>query len=290
MKTPVSQRWLLREESYRDASEPVRARDWEVVRLVKDAEAKAFVEAHHYQGTFPAARERFGLFHARSMELCGVAVFDVPAQPKCLDVLPGAAEEKLHFGRLVLLPEVPGNGESMFIGECYRQLRRIGYTGVVSFADPMPRARVDGTVIHPGHVGGIYAATNGRLVGRSKSHRLWLLPDGSALQSRAQTKVRKLEQGWRYAVRMLVAAGADPLEIKGPEQPGAHARAASWLEHWRQKLCRPMHHPGNYKYVWGFDPSSKRHVERLPSLPYPEPLNGRVPPKWGRRATPRSAQ
>lgn len=285
MRTPVAQRWLLGEEIFLDSSGPVRAADWEVVRLAQDREAKAFVQANHYQGTYTAARERFGLYHVRSLQLCGVAVFDVPAQPKCLDVLPGPAAQKLHFGRLVLLPEVPGNGESLFIGDCYRQLRRLGYGGVVSFADPVPRARVDGTVIHPGHLGGVYMATNGRLVGRSKPDTLWLMPDGSALQRRAQSKVRKLEQGWRYVARALMAAGAEPLEVGEQPSDEDRAHASAWLEFWKGKLCRPARHSGNYKYVWGFDASSRRHVERLPSMPYPEPPGGRVPPKWGRRTT-----
>ena len=279
MLTGRGQRWLFSAESWRVVDEPVRAREWEVVRLQKDAEAKAFIEAHHYAGTYTAARERFALVHSPTLQTMGVAVFDVPAQPRCLDVLPGEAAERLHFGRLVLLASVPGNGESLFIGECFRQLRREGYTGVVSFADPLPRSRLDGGLIHPGHVGIVYQSTSGRLVGRSRADCLWLLPDGSALHRRAMAKVRALEQGWRYVCERLIRFGATPLPPTADE-----AAASAWLDLWRARLCRPVQHPGNFKYVWGLTRAATRHLERTTvALAYPRISTGRAPPKWGRK-------
>lgn len=278
----LTQRWLFGQHSWRLGDEPVRVRDFDVVRMPKDAEVKAFVERHHYTGTMTAARERFGLFHARSAQLVGVAVFGVPQRSETLDVLAGPGDAKLDLGRLVLLDEVPGNGESMFVAECFRQLRREGYVGVVSFSDPMPRARVDGTVVMPGHVGLVYQSLNSVLVGRSRARILWLLPDGTNLQDRAAAKVRALEQGWRYVVRGLVAHGAEPLEVVDEESPEERARAAAWLETWRAKLCRPVRHPGNWKYAWGLDRATTRLLPK--SLPYPAPPGGRVPPKHGRRA------
>ena len=120
-------------------------------------------------------------------------------------------------------------------------------------------------------------------MGRSKPDTLWLLPDGSALQRRAQSKVRNLEQGWRYVVRTLVAAGAAALDVAEDPTEEDCAKASAWLDFWRDEICRPVRHTGNYKYVWGLDASARRHVERLPSMPYPEPPGGRVAPKWGRR-------
>lgn len=283
MRVKATQRWLFGDEYFRPADEPVRARDWEVVRVTKDAEAKAFVEAHHYSGKFVAARERFSLVHLPTQRVGGFAIYDVPAQPRCLDVLPGEAQGKLHFGRMVCLPWVPGMGESLLIGGSMRQLARRGYTGVVSFADPAPRTRADGTIIHPGHVGIIYQATNGRLVGRSKPDTIWLLPDGTQLHRRARSKVRRLEQGWRYVVAELVAAGAPQLQVED-ESEASQAKAAAWLDEVMKALCRPLPHPGNWKYVWGLDRSSRRHLEKTTlALPYPAPPGGRVPPKWGRR-------
>lgn len=278
----LTQRWLFGSESWRPGDEPVRAGDFDVVSMSTAAEVKSFVEAHHYAGTMTAARERFGLFHAPTARMVGVAVFGVPQRAATLDVLAGPAEAKLDLGRLVLLDEVPGNAESMFVAECFRQLRREGYVGVVSFSDPMPRPRLDGSLAMPGHVGIVYQSLNSVLVGRSKADTLWLLPDGTNLQRRAQAKVRALEQGWRYVVRELVAHGAESLEVADEESPEERARAAAWLETWRAELCRPFPHPGNWKYAWGLDRTTARLLPK--SLPYPEPPGGRVPPKHGRRA------
>ena len=121
----VCQRWTQHRASYRPAGEPIRTADFDVERMPGDREAKAFVVEHHYSGSYPAARERFGLF--RAGELAGVAVFSVPAQPKALDILPGDAVGKLELGRFVLLDQVPANGESWFIARCFEQLRGLGY-------------------------------------------------------------------------------------------------------------------------------------------------------------------
>lgn len=285
MLTTVTQRWLFGEESFRDAGEPVRAVDWELVDLNGDTEPRAFIEAHHYAGSYTAARVRHALVHVPTLQTAGIAIYDVPAQERCLDILPGELDGKLHFGRLTMLPWVPGCGESMFIGESLRRLKRDGYTGVVSFADPEPRARVDGTIVHPGHVGIIYQATNGRLVGRSKPDTLWLMPDGTALHRRASSKVSRLAQGWRYVVERLVKAGAVRPNFGDTRSEAACTQATAWVTYWRGRLCRKVRHPGNWKYAWGLDKAARRHLERTTqALPYPEPMGGRVPPKWGRRA------
>ena len=141
-----------------------------------DKVAKAFVVEHHYSGSYPAARERVGLY--RGAQLVGVAVFSIPAQPKALDVLPGERETCVELGRFVLLDEVAANGESWFLARCFELLRGLGYTGVVSFSDPVPRV-VAGEVLFGGHVGRVYQATNASYLGRSAARTLRLLPDGA---------------------------------------------------------------------------------------------------------------
>ena len=47
-----------------------------------DTTPRAFIEQHHYAGTYPAARERFGLY--RRGELVGCAVFSHPTNDKVL--------------------------------------------------------------------------------------------------------------------------------------------------------------------------------------------------------------
>lgn len=36
------------------------------------------------------------------------------------------------------------------------------------------------------------------------------------------------------------------------------------------RITRRLRHPGNHRYVWGIDRAVRRHVERLPGLPYPK--------------------
>ena len=48
--------------SYRPAGEPIDPRRYEVAAIASDRTAKDFVLPHHYSGSYPAARFRFGLF------------------------------------------------------------------------------------------------------------------------------------------------------------------------------------------------------------------------------------
>jgi hypothetical protein len=211
------------------------------VAPVTTAEAKAFVVAHHYSGTYPADRFRFGLF--RRGGLVGVAVFSHPASNRVLtNVFPGRPTDSTELGRLVLLDEVPGNGESWMVARCLRVLGRQGIRGVVSFSDPVPRTTTDGRVVMPGHVGTVYQALGAAVLGRSKPRTIRVLPDGTTFSERAMSKVRRREVGWQYAVQQLVGFGAEPL---GPDED-----AALWLRRWCGRLTRPLRHPGNHRYAW----------------------------------------
>jgi hypothetical protein len=87
-----NQRWLARRDSYRPPTEPIRTALYDVAPIADDRTARTFVCEHHYSGTYPAARFRFGLY--RLGELVGVAVVasaggdgDVPAHPDSADLL-----------------------------------------------------------------------------------------------------------------------------------------------------------------------------------------------------------
>jgi hypothetical protein len=158
---PVVQRWRQRRDVYRPAGEPIDTRRYEVAAMAGDRTAKDFVLAHHYSGSYPAARFRFGLH--RGEHLVGVAVFSHPCNNAVLTGTFSGAEplQCVELGWFVLLDEVPANGESWMLGRCFELLRREGIVGIVSFADPEPRACATGTVVFGGHVGTIYQATNG---------------------------------------------------------------------------------------------------------------------------------
>lgn len=254
-------RWEQRRTRFRPAGERIRPSEYEVASLPSDTVAKRFVLEHHYSGSYPAARRRFGLF--RHGVLVGVAVFSQPMQPASVACLAGDA---LELGRFVLLDEVPGNGETWFLARTFAQLRQEPFAGVVSFLDPEPRTTAEGVTLFPGHVGTIYQAHNAVYLGRGTARTLQLLPDGRVLSARSLQKIRALERGWRYAAAALEAYGASPLNPDGEPRV-----AQDWLRHWLPRIARPLRHPGNHKYAWRFRTAPGRSRGRpLPvSLPYP---------------------
>jgi hypothetical protein len=255
--TTTNQRWREGRSSSRPAGEPIRTDEYEVASIESDRVAKSFVLFHHYSATYPAARERFGLY--RHGELVGVAVFSQPSNNATLAIFPGTPRESYELGRFVLLDEVPGNGETWFLARCFEQLRARGAVGVVSFSDPFPRATAAGRRVFPGHVGTIYQASNAVYLGRARAEKLLLLPDATTLHRRTLAKIVSGEKGSHYAVEKLVAQGADPLGAQDPRE---------WLAYWLPRLTRSLHHPGNHKYAWTLQ---RRHRRALgASQPYPK--------------------
>lgn len=254
MITAQVQRWRNGRGSYRPAGEPIRTSDFDVQPIAKDNPAKAFVCAHHYSASYPAARFRFGLY--RSGELVGVAVFSEPANRLSLACLPCPVTDATELGRFVLLDDVPANGETWFLARCFGLLAAEGVAGVISFSDPMPRSDARGVTVFPGHVGTIYQASNAVYLGRARGDALRLLPDGTVLHNRAIAKLRKRDKGWRYVAARIEAAGAGAV--------GEDVEA--WLATWLPRVVRRVKHPGNLKYAFALD---RRMRKRMPaSLPY----------------------
>ena len=256
-----NQRWREGRDSYRPPDETIRTRLYEVAEIDTDKRVKSFVKRHHYSGTYPAARYRFGLFYG-GVELVGVAVFSVPMNPRTItNTLPtGDAGRGVELGRFVLLDRVPGNGETFFLGRCFAALKAKDLCGVVSFSDPMPRRCADGGVTFGGHLGTIYQAHNARHVGRSTARTLRLLPDGRTFSARAASKIRSGGRGWRYAVRQLVAAGAEePACLGGRTGEADPPELRRWLARVEtSETLRKVRHPGNHKYAWAFERRSLR--------------------------------
>lgn len=259
-----AQRWRSGRASYRPVGEVIDTRAYEIAAIDgkgADSIARAFVVHEHYSGSYPAARERIGLY--RAGDLVGVAVFSHPSQDKVLACLPVPKEEAVELGRLVLLNNVPANGESWFIARAFAVLRARGYTGVVSFADPVERSSVAGEVVKPGHIGVIYQATNAVYAGRATPRTLRLLPDGSVFSERTRSKIRGRERGWKYAVDQLVAAGAEP-----PQDTETAQALHTWLTTQLPRVTRPLSHAGCLRYLFGLTPQVKRLLPR--SQPYPK--------------------
>ena len=253
-----SQRWRERRESYRPAGETIAPRLYEVAKIDSDGEAKDFILRHHYLGSYPSARFRFGLFTRGN--LVGVAVFSHPCNDRVLtSVFPLSPLESVELGRFVLLDSVPANGESWFLARTFECLRKDGLAGVVSFSDPVPRNAADGTVIHRGHIGTCYQATSATFLGKTVPRTIRLLPDGTVLNERTVQKIRSGERGWQYAAALLEKFGAEPASFDLRDE---------WLQEWLPRLTRSFRHSGNYKYAWPLQRAARRFLPE--SLAYPK--------------------
>jgi hypothetical protein len=256
MITPANQRWHRGRPKYRPAGEVIATREYEVTRTRSFKEARAFVEANHYSARWPQASRVFELHHGSV--LVGTAVFGVVSrefQPHF-----GEKSEWLTLARFILTDGVPGNGETWFLARCFELLRRESFSGVVSFSDPVPRRTNSGRLVFAGHVGTIYQAASAVFTGRTQARTKWLLPDGSMYEHRAAQKVQSCDQGADYAEGMLVRCGASPLRYD--EDP------AIWLQFWKTRLCSPMWHAGNLRYVFALNKRARLHLPQ--GFPYPK--------------------
>jgi hypothetical protein len=253
MQLDFTQRWRAGRASYRPAGEVINTRAHEVAEL-EERDARAFCERHHYEHSYVGGRRcAFGLY--RGGDLVGVAAF---AQGWGGDAGLGAlalpAEACRELKRLVLLDDVPANGESWFVARCFEQLRRGGLEGLVSFSDPEPRVDVDGRRVFAGHLGIVYRALNAVYVGRATPRTRYVLRDGAIFSEESQDKIRNRDKGWRAAAAELERWGATPL--------GETGDARAWLRLWRGKLTQRHRHRGNLKYLWGLTSTVRR---RLPA-------------------------
>jgi hypothetical protein len=286
------QRWLAGQQSWRDPAErfSFRPGDYQVSELTGpgcDTTAKTFVLAHHYLGTYPNAKQRYALTHRGTGQLVGMAVLAIPVNVKVLTgVFPHLVPnvESLELARFVLLDQVPANAESWFLAEVRRLaaldtpavyaadgalLRpgRPGLRGLVADSDPLPRRRADGTTLTPGHIGIIYQASSARYCGRTTPGRIAVLPDGTVFSRRAMQKVRRGEQGWRYAEQQLTSRGARP-------RATGRDRAAWLAEALNRAGAVPVSHPGNHRYAFPVGPTARARRQVViapPGGPYPKP-------------------
>lgn len=145
----------------------------------------------------------------------------------------------------------------------FAEAAAVGVRGVVAFADPVPRL-VDGTVLFPGHVGVIYQASNAVFAGRSGARTKTLLPDGTILNDRAQSKIRKRERGHEYVERQLMALGA--------RTPAAGQDPAAWLRQALEDIgARRLRHRGCYRYLFAIGPRRRRLAAELERVAQPYP-------------------
>lgn len=232
-------------------------------------QAKPFVETHHYSGSFPATRLSCGLFRngaAGRSEMVGVCSFAVPMNNASIPLHTGLEDylSAVDLGRLVLLDDVPGNGESWFVSRAFRLLRREKpeIISVIAYSDPVRRIADDGTIVMPGHCGMVYQALSAELRGRSTPRTDAVLPNGRVASPRAISKIRSGDTGSAYAERQLIEAGASPRQFG--ESP------AEWIARLKAEgIMRTRRHPGNLVYTFALTKAARIAARNKPRHAYP---------------------
>ena len=262
-----SQRWRDRRARFVPSASVIDPRDYAVDVIPCASVAKPFVTAHHYSASFPASRLSVGLYRrgaAARTDLVGVATFSVPMNGASIRCRTGLdAREGVDLGRLVLLDDVPGNGETWFLSRALRALRREKpeVAAVVSYADPSERRTPDGELVKPGHIGTIYAAASAAYRGRTRARNEYLAPDGQTVPERSLSKLRGGERGAGGVVDALVSRGAPP-----PADDDLRAWATKLRE---TGFLRTRRHDGQHVYTFALTKSARLAGRGLPSLPYP---------------------
>lgn len=240
----AEQRWARHEPTWKRPEDGgFDKRLYQVVEL-SHGDARGFVVEHHYSRSYGAVKKigRWGMVERATGRLVGVAAFGVPASRHLLPmVFPGLGYDRaVELLRFVLLDRVPSNAETWFAAQALHALAGHGVLGVVAHSDPVPRV-VDGQVLMPGHIGGIYRDGSWPFVGQAKRRIMRQLPDGTILNDRTAQKLRAGERGAGGVVRTLVKFGAQPL--------GVDDDAAEYLSFWTAQLTTPVEQPGVLRYV-----------------------------------------
>lgn len=264
-----SQRWRDRRDTFVPNASTIDTTIHSVDVIDCYRTAKPFVEGHHYSASFPATRLSCGLFRngpgGRS-ELVGVCSFAVPMNNAAIPLHTGLKDHLsgVDLGRLVLLDDVPGNGESWFVSRAFRLLRQAkpDILSVIAYSDPVRRIAADGSVVMPGHCGMVYQALSAELRGRSTARTDSIMPNGRIASPRALSKIRSQDTGAAYAERQLVDAGASSRRVG--EEP------ASWLMRLRAEgHLQQRRHPGNLVYTFALTKAARMAARGKPSHPYP---------------------
>lgn len=269
MKTDRSQRWRERREAFVPGGAEFDPSIHSVDVIDCWTTAKPFVEAHHYSGSFPASRLSAGLFRngpAGTSVLVGVCTFAQPSNNRSVAKTANLSHHThaVDLGRLVLLDDVGCNGESFLVSRALRLLRqhKPEVLSVISYADPVKRRVLGSGVVHGGHIGRIYQVMDALYLGRATPRTLDIMPNGLVFSPRALSKLRGGETGADYAVRQLLAAGADDM------QPSENAD--DWMARLRSRgFFTRIRHPGTHKYLFPLTRSAKIAATPLVRYDYP---------------------
>lgn len=202
--------------------------------------------------------------------MVGVASFAVPVNNASVPLYTGLnhPNQAVDLGRLVLLDDVPGNGESWFVSRAFRLLRqeKSEIHSVIAYSDPVKRIDQDGKEIMPGHCGMIYQALSAKFLGRSSKRTNLMMPNGRLFSARALSKIDRMESGWQYAESQVIEAGASKREFL--ESPG------DWIKRLKKEgFFSKIRHPGNFVYTFGLTKAAKIALRTKIEYGYPRKNN-----------------
>lgn len=249
-----AQRWRERRQSFRAPWDTTFTPDDYDVTLIPQAQAKRWVTANHYSGTWPSVTLAYGLFHHGRLQ--GVATLGVPGGPAVLHAAfpmlkdPG---EALELNRFVLADVVPRNGETWTLTQVFRHAATQGVRGIVAHSDPCAIRTPEGQEVFPGHIGLIYIAHSAFYAGRTKPRTILVTPDGQVLDERAISKVRNGERGQDYVIERLRRLGAPPAR-RGESGASWLPRALAIAGAFR------LHRHGKHKYLFLIGTPTDRRV------------------------------
>lgn len=233
------------------------------IELLLPAQAKQYVEAHHYSGSCTSVVQAWGLFEVQGEvrglarpELVGVAIFSTPSNERVITSRTSfGPREGLELGRFVLADKVPHGGESHALSKMLKALaaERPELMAIVAYSDPMERADASGHVYKPGHVGSAYQATGALYGGLTDKRTVYLTRNGELLNARALSKIIGGETGAAYAERQIEqATGLKRL---------AGESGASYVQRARKSdALSKVRHPGNHIYAWALRRSARAQL------------------------------
>lgn len=268
-----TQRWRDRRTRFVPSATTINPADYAVDVITSEKIVSAFLADHHYLGTLPAARLSCGLYRKSrggQSELAGVAVFTQPVNNASISLRTGLADpaSACDLGRLVLLDDVPGNGETWFVARAMKLLRaaKPAIEAVIAYSDPVRQVLPDGKVVLPGHVGHLYGALSAAYTGRTQARRRLLMPNGSILSDRTISKIVSGDHGSGPAIERLLQAGAPA------------ARAGEGPRDWLKRLesegfVTKHHHPGCHAYTFPLARRAKAAIRTIaqPTRPTRDP-------------------
>lgn len=158
--------------------------DW-TVEPVEYAEAKRFVERHHYaQGAANTGRAH-GVLNRRTRELVGVALWLPPTKAAAVATFPeGDWRRVVSLSRLAVAPDMPTNAASFLLGRSMRLVKQSrDYDCLVTYADE-----------RRGHTGAIYRATNWEYLGLVGPKTFWLDPSGRQVAAKSAGRNRTVAE------------------------------------------------------------------------------------------------